>query len=37
MLNVSNATTETELTGISMAATMGERFPVTAKLNPITL
>ena len=32
VINVAKATTDTELTGIRMAATMGERFPVMAKL-----
>ncbi len=35
--NVAKATTDTELTGIRMAATMGERFPVMAKLIPTIL
>ena len=35
--NVTNATIETELMGIRMAETMGERFPVTAKLRPTML
>lgn len=34
---VANATTETELTGINMAAIIGDRFPEIAKLIPIML
>ena len=34
---VTKATMVTELSGIRMADTTGERFPVVAKLNPTTL
>jgi hypothetical protein len=34
---VAKATTETELMGIKIAATTGERFPVNAKPIPIIL
>ena len=34
---VTNATTEIELTGINIAAIIGDKLPVTAKDNPIIL
>ena len=34
---VANATTETELRGINIAAIIGDRFPVIAKLIPMIL
>lgn len=37
MLKVTYKTTEIELIGINIAATMGDRFPVTANNNPIIL